>query len=149
MDSMEIDDTSVHSPKEFNQLYAILKFFSEPIRYDSKMQDNISYEIFINICYHLPPKDLLMLACVCKHFRNMLDGNILPISWDIWKTSRERFTPFKDMDPPKGLNEQKFSRLLNFENGCEFCKSKDKRIQIYWVACVRSCKECLQKRAKR
>ncbi|CAB5178235.1 unnamed protein product [Rhizophagus irregularis] len=68
---------------------------------------------------------------------------------DIWKTSRERFTPFKDMDPPKGLSEQKFSRLLNFENGCEFCKSKDKRIQIYWVACVRSCKECLQKRAKR
>ncbi|CAB4483080.1 hypothetical protein RhiirA1_409392 [Rhizophagus irregularis] len=149
MDSMEIDDTSVPLPKEFNQLYAILKFFSEPVRYDSKMQDNISYEIFINICYHLPPKDLLMLACVCKHFKNMLDGNILSISWDIWKTSRERFTPFKDMDPPKGLSEQKFSRLLNFENGCEFCKSKDKRIQIYWVACVRSCKECLQKRAKR
>ncbi|GES99596.1 hypothetical protein GLOIN_2v1541855 [Rhizophagus clarus] len=79
----------------------------------------------------------------------MLDGNILPISWDIWKTSRERFTPFKDMDPPKGLNEQKFARLLNFDNGCEFCKSKNKRTQIYWVACVRSCKECLQKRAKR
>jgi len=148
---MEIDDSGVHSPKEFNQLNAILKFFSEPIRYppDAKMQDNITYEMFINICYHLPPKDLLMLACVCKHFRNMLDGNILPISWDIWKTSRERFTPFKDMDPPKGLNEQKFSRLLYFENGCEFCKRKDKRIQVYWVACIRSCKECLHKRAKR
>ncbi|CAG8451213.1 5814_t:CDS:2 [Acaulospora colombiana] len=145
---MDLDDAE-HHPEDFDQYVALLDFLSDPIACPSNrlMQDNISLEIFVNICYHLPPQDLLTLACVCKNFNNMLNGNLFPICSEIWKSSRERFTIFKDMDPPRGMSQQQFVRLLNFERGCEFCKNKS-NIQIYWPANVRACKPCILEKAK-
>ncbi|CAG8615175.1 8771_t:CDS:2, partial [Acaulospora morrowiae] len=146
-DCSELDEVE-HHPEDFDQFVAILNFLSESVIHspDALMQD-ISFEIFVNICYHLPPQDLLMLACVCKNFNNMLNGNLFPICSEIWKTSRERFTVFKDMDPPRGMSQKQFVRLLNFERGCEFCKNKS-NIQIYWSANVRSCKSCVLEKSK-
>lgn len=136
-------------PEDFEQFMALFNFLSKPIIYPPEgcMQDNISFEMFVNICYHLPPQDMLMLACVCKNFKNMLDEKLFPICSEIWKSSRERFTVFKDMDPPREMSQQQFVRLLNFERGCESCKRKGD-IQIYWPANVRSCKDCVLKKAK-
>ncbi|CAG8494524.1 3696_t:CDS:2, partial [Scutellospora calospora] len=148
---MDMDDVpKTHHPEDFAQLIELLKFLSDPIIYppDGKMQDNISFEVFVNICDHLPPQDLFMLACVCKNFANMLNADLFPISSDIWKSSRERFTVFRDMIPPKGMSQKRFAQLLNFEKGCEVCKSKEKNVQIYWPAFVRSCKDCILERAK-
>ncbi|KAF0370525.1 f-box domain contaning protein [Gigaspora margarita] len=150
--SMDIDDvpkTDDH-PEDFAQLVKLLEFLSDPIIYPpkGKMQDNISLEVFVNICDHLPPQDLLMLSCVCKNFANMLNADIFSISSDIWKSSREHFTVFKDMDPPKGMSQKRFVQLLNFGKGCEICKSKEKKVQIYWPAFVRSCKDCIFEKAK-
>ncbi|CAG8658278.1 8060_t:CDS:2 [Cetraspora pellucida] len=136
---MDVEDVSkTHYPEDFVQMVKLLEFLSDPIIYPpkGKMQDNISFEIFVNICDHLPPQDLLMLSCVCKNFANMLDADIFAISSDIWKSSREHFTVFKDMDPPKGMSQKRFAQLLNFGKGCEICKSKEKNVQIYWPAFV-------------
>ncbi|RIB28276.1 hypothetical protein C2G38_2137422 [Gigaspora rosea] len=149
--SMDIDDVpKTDHPEDFAQLVKLLEFLSDPIIYPpkGKMQDNISFEVFVNICDHLPPQDLLMLSCVCKNFANMLNADIFSISSDIWKSSREHFTAFKDMDPPKGMSQKRFVQLLNFGKGCEICKSKEKKVQIYWPAFVRSCKDCILEKAK-
>ncbi|CAG8509303.1 22567_t:CDS:2, partial [Dentiscutata erythropus] len=144
------DVPKTHHPEDFAQLIKLLEFLSDPIVYPpkGKMQDNISFEVFVNICDHLPPQDLLMLSCVCKNFATMLNADIFAISSDIWKSSREHFTVFKDMDPPKGMSQKRFVQLLDFGKGCEFCKSIEKKVQIYWPAFVRSCKDCIFKKAK-
>ncbi|CAG8551388.1 703_t:CDS:2 [Acaulospora morrowiae] len=113
-----------------------------------RVQDNISYKLFINICYHLPPSDLFRLACVCKRFNNLLDENVLPLSSEIWRLSRERLTPFDAMKCPPGMTEFQFARLLCFQNGCQICKNKKITVTIYWIARVRACMDCIFKKAK-
>ncbi|CAG8459990.1 8838_t:CDS:2 [Scutellospora calospora] len=114
---------------------------STPITYEGKMQDNISTKMFMSICYNLRPSDLLAMACVCKDFKNILDENINPLAGEIWCISRNRFTIFKDKDPPLGINQQTFARLLTFKNGCQFCKTDERTPTVYWVPGVRSCRD--------
>ncbi|CAG8668026.1 10279_t:CDS:2, partial [Racocetra fulgida] len=66
-------------------------------------------------------------------FKNMLDENINPLAGEIWSNSRDRFTIFKDKDPPTGMNQQTFARLLTFKNGCQFCKTEERTPTVYWV----------------
>ncbi|RHZ75979.1 hypothetical protein Glove_208g23 [Diversispora epigaea] len=123
---------------------------AKPIVYppERKIQDNITYRMFINICYHLPPSDLLMLSCVCKHFTNMLNEQLFPTSSEIWKSSRERFTFFKNIKCPPGMTEFHLTKLLNFANGCQMCKNKNITVTIFWIARVRACDKCILTKAK-
>ncbi|CAG8734426.1 14705_t:CDS:2, partial [Racocetra fulgida] len=159
---MDLDDVSkTHHPEDFVQMVKLLEFLSDPIIYPpkGKMQDNISFEVFVNICDHLPPQDLLMLSCVCKNFANMLDADIFAISSEIWKSSREHFTVFKDMDPPKGMSQKRFAQLLNFGKEYEFqidksiidgipplvpCPDDGGKTQYYWLPHVTSVQRKLQ-----
>ncbi|CAG8491265.1 12687_t:CDS:2 [Dentiscutata heterogama] len=104
------------------------------------MQD---VQTFIFVCYNLRPSDLLAMVCVCKYFKNVLDENINPLAEEIWRNSRNSFTIFRDKEPPSGMNQQTFTRLLTFEKGCQFCKNKEKTLTIYWIPGVRSCQDCM------
>ncbi|CAG8725582.1 7077_t:CDS:2, partial [Dentiscutata erythropus] len=108
------------------------------------MQDE---KIFKFICYNLQPSDLLAMVCVCKYFKNILDESINPLAEEIWRNSRIRFTVFQDKEPPSEMNQQTFARLLTFEKGCQFCKTKEKPLTIYWIPGVRSCQNCMLSRA--
>ncbi|CAG8473437.1 25249_t:CDS:2 [Racocetra persica] len=101
----------------------------------------------ISICYNLRPSDLLAMVCVCKDFKNILDECINPLAGEIWKNSRKQFTIFHDKEPPPRMRQQTFARLLTFEKGCQFCKTKLRTCTIYWIPGVRSCKECMVPRA--
>ncbi|CAG8741677.1 460_t:CDS:2 [Dentiscutata erythropus] len=103
----------------------------------------LDLETFIFVCYNLRPSDLLSLVCVCKTFKSILDENINPLAEEIWRNSRIKFTTFRDMEPPSGMNQHTFTRLLTFEKGCQFCKTKEKALTIYWIPGVRSCRDCM------
>ncbi|CAG8732259.1 hypothetical protein C2G38_2226062 [Gigaspora rosea] len=141
------NDMQFSYPDVHSNIVSIMSTFSTPITYEGKMQDNISVKMFMSICYNLQPSDLLVLACVCRYFKNMLDERINPLAGEMWCNSRNQFTIFKDMDPPAGMNQQTFARLLTFKNGCQFCKTKEKTPTIYWIPGVRSCRDCMLQRA--
>ncbi|CAG8672176.1 7582_t:CDS:2, partial [Dentiscutata heterogama] len=141
------NDMQFSYPDVHSNVVSIMNALSTPITYEGRMQDNISVKMFISICYNLQPSDLLALACVCKDFKNMLDEHINPLAGEIWCNSRNQFTIFKDKDPPARMNQQTFSRLLTFQNGCQFCKTKEKTPIIYWIPGVRSCRDCMLQRA--
>ncbi|CAG8609684.1 3753_t:CDS:2, partial [Dentiscutata heterogama] len=104
------------------------------------MQD---VQTIIFVCYNLPPSDLLAMVCVCKYFKNILDESINPLAKEIWRNSRISFTIFQNKEPPSGMSQQNFARLLTFEKGCQFCKTKEKPLTIYWIPGVRSCSDCM------
>ncbi|CAG8722859.1 14026_t:CDS:2 [Cetraspora pellucida] len=133
-------------PDKNSNAVAIMNALITPITYGIRMQDNIPVKMFMSICHHLPPSDLLMMACVCKDFKNILDERINPLAGEIWRNSRNQFTNFKNRDPPAGMNQQTFARLLTFTNGCQFCKDKNDMLIVYWIPGVRSCKNCMLKR---
>ncbi|CAG8550697.1 22042_t:CDS:2 [Dentiscutata erythropus] len=84
------------------------------------------YDLKELICYNLQPSELLAMVCTCKGFKNILDESINPSAVEIWRNSRIRFTAFKDREPPSGISQQGFARLLTFEKGCQSCKTKEK-----------------------
>ncbi|CAG8730367.1 19154_t:CDS:2 [Cetraspora pellucida] len=101
-------------------------------------------EIFIQICAHLLPKDLASLLRVCKQLYNEL-SIVEPSSTiqKIWKQSRLRFMPLRILDPPKGMSEQEYIKLL-IEKKCSLCGKKSRKSKIYWDVKVRACESCYE-----
>ncbi|CAG8706863.1 3777_t:CDS:2, partial [Racocetra fulgida] len=101
-------------------------------------------EIFIKICEHLPPFDLLSLTGVCKRFRGFLCSPESLITQDIWRTSRICFLPGLQLPPPDGMHNNQIlfwtsdltSSFREFEviSGNNYMKwvadRKEKRIRI-------------------
>ncbi|CAG8767984.1 11099_t:CDS:1, partial [Dentiscutata heterogama] len=46
-------------------------------------------------------------------------------------------------DLSSGMSQQTFARLLTFEKGCQFCKTEEKLLTIYWIPGVHSCNDCM------
>ncbi|CAG8563002.1 11395_t:CDS:2 [Scutellospora calospora] len=101
-------------------------------------------EIFIKICEHLPPSDLLSLTGVCKRFRGFLCSPESLITQDIWRTSRVCFLPGLQLPPPDGMYEEEYIRFANLLTRCQYCTSQ-KMVKVYWQFLVRCCQECLLK----
>ncbi|CAG8746412.1 11593_t:CDS:2, partial [Cetraspora pellucida] len=99
-------------------------------------------EIFIQICAHLLPKELVSLLRVCKQLYNEL-SIVEPSSTiqQIWKQSRLRSMPLRILDPPKGMSEQEYIKLL-IETKCSLCGTKSKKSKIYWDVKFRACESC-------
>ncbi|CAG8490635.1 21387_t:CDS:2, partial [Dentiscutata erythropus] len=104
---------------------------------------NFDVETLVFVCYNLRPSDLLSMACVCKYFNRVLNEHISPVAELIWENSRDKFTIFKDQDPPEAMTQKTFAKLLTFEKGCQFCKTKEETLTVYWIPGVRSCFECM------
>src|SRR6266542_2323508 len=68
-------------------------------------------EIFIKICEHLHPSDLLTLTGVCKRFRGFLCSPESSITQDIWRTSRIKFLSGLQLSPPEGMYEEEYIRF--------------------------------------
>ncbi|CAG8439165.1 12104_t:CDS:2 [Dentiscutata heterogama] len=100
-------------------------------------------ETFLEICKSLTPVDLLSLSLVCKTFYNDLCCGESKTIQEIWRQSRLTFMPFREMDPPEGMNEREYIRFL-IENKCYFCGSKTRVTRIYWERRVRSCIKCFK-----
>lgn len=101
-------------------------------------------EIFIKICEHLPPEDLLSLTGVCRRFRGFLCSPQSTITQDIWRTSRLSFLPGLQLPPPEGMYEEEYIRFGKLLTRCQYCKSR-KMVKVYWQFQVRCCQECLLK----
>ncbi|KAF0405434.1 pep-cterm sorting domain-containing protein [Gigaspora margarita] len=101
-------------------------------------------EIFIKICEHLPPSDLLSLTGVCKRFRGFLCSPESLITQDIWRTSRIYFLPGLQLPPPEGMYEEEYIRFASLLTRCQYCTSQ-KMVKVYWQFQVRCCQECLLK----
>ncbi|KAF0372738.1 f-box domain contaning protein [Gigaspora margarita] len=107
----------------------------------------IPTEIFIIICSHLTPWDLLSLLKTCHKFHDYLYSTISSTTQLIWKTSRLNTIFFPKIPPPSGLNEREYCCILMIEKGCQFCGRKGSRdVRIYWTFRVRSCWDCLMNR---
>ncbi|CAG8785781.1 1314_t:CDS:2, partial [Acaulospora morrowiae] len=101
-------------------------------------------EIFIKICEHLSPSDLLSLTGVCKRFRGFLCSPESSITQDIWRTSRINFLPGLPLSPPEGMYEEEYIRFGKLLTRCQYCSSQ-KTVKVYWQFKVRCCQDCLQK----
>lgn len=101
-------------------------------------------EIFIKICEHLPPSDLLVLTGVCRRFRGFLCSPESSITQDIWRTSRVNFLPSLQLPPPDGMYEEEYIRFGKLLTNCQYCLTK-KTVKVYWQFRVRCCQECLSK----
>jgi hypothetical protein len=101
-------------------------------------------EIFIKICEHLPPSDLLTLTGVCKRFRGFLCSPESSITQDIWRASRVKFLPGLQLSPPDGMYEEEYIRFGKLLTSCQFCLTK-KSVKVYWQFRVRCCQDCLLK----
>ncbi|CAG8614855.1 21976_t:CDS:2 [Cetraspora pellucida] len=101
-------------------------------------------EIFIKICEHLPPSDLLSLTGVCKRFRGFLCSPESLLTQDIWRTSRIWFLPGLQLPPPDGMYEEEYIRFACLLTRCQYCTSQ-KMVKVYWQFQVRCCQECLLK----
>ncbi|RHZ89959.1 hypothetical protein Glove_9g258 [Diversispora epigaea] len=101
-------------------------------------------EIFIKICEHLSPGDLLSLTGVCRRFRGFLCSPQSSITQDIWRTSRINFLPGLQLPPPEGMYEEEYIRFGKLLTRCQYCKSQ-KMVKVYWQFQVRCCQECLLK----
>ncbi|CAG8637684.1 27494_t:CDS:2 [Gigaspora margarita] len=88
-------------------------------------------EIFIKICEHLPPSDLLSLTGVCKRFRGFLCSPESLITQDIWRTSRIYFLPGLQLPPPEGMYEEEYIRFASLLTRCQYCTSQ-KMVKVYW-----------------
>ncbi|EXX79849.1 hypothetical protein RirG_001650 [Rhizophagus irregularis DAOM 197198w] len=110
---------------------------------------NIPIDIFIEICYHLPPTSLFSLMCVCKQFRFWLNSSVSYITQDIWRTSRMKYLERIKLRPPVGMDELSYIKLAMLEHGCQFCGTKDETPKVYWAFRVRCCLACLKKRVTR
>jgi len=76
----------------------------------------IPIEIFPYICKYLAPKDLAMLALVCKQFCEILylnneNSSIWPICQAIWRESRLYVLP-KYKKPPLHMSERKYTIMM-------------------------------------
>ncbi|CAG8568841.1 7645_t:CDS:2, partial [Acaulospora colombiana] len=110
---------------------------------------NIAIEIFMNICEHLPPSDLLSLVLVCQKFREIL-CNVSPIAQKIWKTSRLKFLRYLQKPAPPGMDEKGYIVLRQLEKGCQFCRDHGSGfVKVYWEFRARCCETCLDKRTTR
>ncbi|PKY16274.1 hypothetical protein RhiirB3_521045 [Rhizophagus irregularis] len=107
---------------------------------------NIPIDIFIEICYHLPPTSLFSLMCVCKQFRFWLNSSVSYITQDIWRTSRMKYLERIKLRPPVGMDELSYIKLAMLEHGCQFCGTRDETPKVYWAFRVRCCLACLKKR---
>ncbi|KAF0383066.1 hypothetical protein F8M41_011812 [Gigaspora margarita] len=107
---------------------------------------DIPLDIFIEICYHLPPNSLFALIGVCKQFRNWLRSSSSHITTDIWRTSRTKFITYLPRPPPAGIDEITYIKLAMLERGCQFCGAKTETPKVYWAFRVRCCSSCLRKR---
>ncbi|CAG8572904.1 6637_t:CDS:2, partial [Scutellospora calospora] len=104
-------------------------------------------EIFIVICSHLTPWDLISLSNTCRKFHDYLCSTISLTTQLIWRKSRLNTIFFPDIPSPSGINEREYCCLLMLEKGCQFCGRKGYRdVRIYWTFRVRSCWDCLMKR---
>ncbi|RIA96695.1 hypothetical protein C1645_358254 [Glomus cerebriforme] len=101
-------------------------------------------EIFIKICEHLPPSDLLTLTGVCKRFRGFLCSPESSITQDIWRASRIKFLSGLQLSPPEGMYEEEYIRFGKLLTSCQYCLTK-KTVKVYWQFRVRCCQECLVK----
>ncbi|CAG8497950.1 20065_t:CDS:2 [Racocetra persica] len=107
----------------------------------------VPIEIFIIICSHLTPWDLLSLLKTCRKFHNYLCSSISSTTHLIWRSSRLNTIFFPKIPPPEGLNEREYCCILMIEKGCQFCGRNGCRdVRIYWTFRVRSCWDCLMKR---
>ena len=103
-------------------------------------------ELFIEICWFLPPDDLFSLSQVCRKFRGYLCTENSSQTQLIWKNSRLQFIPERRKSPPEGMNEKKYVELLMENRGCQICK-RSKKCKIYWVFEVRCCEACFVTKA--
>ncbi|CAG8654073.1 5325_t:CDS:2, partial [Acaulospora morrowiae] len=107
---------------------------------------DLPVDVFIEICYHLPPTSLFALIGVNKKFRNWLKSTTSHITTDIWRISRIKFITYLPRPPPAGIDEITYIRLAMLEKGCQFCGTKSMTPKVYWAFRVRSCETCLRKR---
>ncbi|GBB97454.1 hypothetical protein RclHR1_00030011 [Rhizophagus clarus] len=107
---------------------------------------SIPIDIFIEICYHLPPTSLFSLMCVCKQFRFWLNSSVSYVTQDIWRTSRMKYLERIKLRPPIGMDELSYIKLTMLEQGCQFCGTRKETPKVYWAFRVRCCLSCLKKR---
>src|SRR3954470_4016532 len=100
-------------------------------------------EILIQICSYLSPYELFLLRETCVGFNKFLDEPKSSITQGMWKKSRKEFLK-DETNPPKGMSERNYVKLLYYKEYCQFCGHNNK-VKIYWQFKVRCCHECLKK----
>ncbi|CAG8493546.1 8059_t:CDS:2 [Diversispora eburnea] len=98
-------------------------------------------EIFIEICLHLPPKDLYTLSTVCVYFRNML-WSTSTTTQTIWESSRTQFLSYPKLPPPFDMTEQEYIWLTILPKNCQLC-SKPYKPYLYdiWPSRIIACED--------
>ncbi|CAG8614003.1 10990_t:CDS:2 [Acaulospora colombiana] len=133
---------SLYAPRDVDHP----KIFLSSLRRKPVSFYDLPVDIFIEICYHLPPTSLFALTGVNNQFRNWLKSTTSHITMDIWRISRIKFITYLPRPPPIGIDEITYIKLAMLEKGCQFCNSKSKTPKVYWAFRVRSCEICLKKR---
>ncbi|KAG9287601.1 hypothetical protein G9A89_019662 [Geosiphon pyriformis] len=104
-------------------------------------------ELFVETCKNLSPIDLVSLSQVNRRFRGFLCTFDSSSSEAIWRASRLIMLPDLQLPPPPNMNERSYVQLANLENGCQFCKEKNRQhVKVYWEFQVRSCEPCINER---
>ncbi|KAG9296551.1 hypothetical protein G9A89_015143 [Geosiphon pyriformis] len=75
-------------------------------------QENIPLEIFVKICYSLPPHDLYSLMRVCRYFHQILSNHDDYITETIWRTSRVLHYHALSMSFLPNMNELSFLKKV-------------------------------------
>ena len=92
-------------------------------------------EILIQICSYLSPYELFLLRETCVRFNNLPDAPNSSTTQEIWKCTRKEFLK-DETNPPKGMSESDYVKLLCYKDHCQFCGCKNK-VKIYWQFKVR------------
>ncbi|RIA99468.1 hypothetical protein C1645_811505 [Glomus cerebriforme] len=100
-------------------------------------------EILIQIFSHLSPYELFLLRETCVRFNKFLDAPKSSTTREIWRNSRKECLK-DETNPPKGMSEREYVKLLYYKEYCQFCGYKN-MVKIYWQFKVRCCHECLIK----
>lgn len=153
-DSEDVDNEPLNKRTAFEKLQdwtIVMTWFSSQTLYNPEflLPERIAPEIVINICFYLPPEDLMSLRLVCRYFYRWLGSAFDFTTQRIWEISRLRFCPYQQRPPPEGMSEQEYAKIVMFQHGCQICRDKSETPNVYWAAQVRCCKSCLRQRCMR
>ncbi|GAA5835091.1 hypothetical protein JCM3766R1_006865 [Sporobolomyces carnicolor] len=108
----------------------------EPLTYNSKLLLDLPFELFAEVCSHLPEKSMIDLAKVNKAFRKIL---VSRNATSIWSSRRRRL----GYDLPQGMSELAFA-LWMYGQRCQVCGSDSFVFSDDLAVClrIRMCYTC-------
>ena len=108
------------------------------LRINTPLQQALPMDVWRLLFSSCNPKILLQLNLVCKDFQILLGER------SIWNAARHSTFGADHPDPPPGMSEMQYAKLLTGV-GCQSSDCSDRRARaVYWAFGRRWCEICLQ-----